>query len=233
MHHQKGAFMRLVGFVAIAASILCSALPAGAYTITNEAAIHTTTAGATEFATFDASTDTTVATISGGTVCPPPGGCDGSTNPTTSTVTAYLYMRSGVSDEATITFNAFQDYFGLVWGTPDTFNIIFFSNSTPLGSFFTGNAPGIGGNDTFTNFTADNNTEFFNKITLTGDACCFEVDNFAARAAPAVPEPSPLALLATGLGLSVFYVRRRFSGSDVRLAQTTVSALARVQVTAG
>src|SRR2546421_2460512 len=230
MHHQKGAFMRLVGFVAIAASILCSALPAGAYTITNEAAIHTTTAGATEFATFDASTDTSVATISGGTVCPPPGGCDGSTNPTTSPATAYLYMRSGVLDEATITFNALQDYFGLVWGTPDGFNMAFFNGSTPLTVF---GSTGFADNNAFTNFTAADNTEFFNKITLTGNGCCFEVDNFAARAAPAVPEPSPLALLATGLGLSVFYVRRRFSGSDVRLAQTTVSALARVQVTAG
>src|SRR2546429_1678239 len=113
MHHQKGAFMRLVGFVAIAASILCSALPAGAYTITSSAGIHTTTAGATEFATFDAPENTSVATISGGTVCPSSGGCEGSTNPTTSPATAYLYMRSDASDAAPIPFNAFQAYFGL------------------------------------------------------------------------------------------------------------------------
>src|SRR5437867_118009 len=155
MQHQKGAYMRLVGFVAIAASILCSALPAGAYTITTSAGIHTTTLDATEFATFEDPanpSDPSVATISGGTVCPqPPGNCDGSTNPTTSPVTAYLYMRSGAFDEATITFNALQDYFGLVWGTPDTFNIAFFNGSTPLEVF---GSQAFAGNDEFTNFTA-------------------------------------------------------------------------------
>jgi len=204
--------MRLVVFVAIAASVLCSALPAGAYTITSSAGIHTTTAGATEFATFDAPANPSVATISGGTVCQPPGGCAGSTNPT-SPVTAYLYMTSGMapSDSATITFTAFQNYFGLVWGTPDTYNTIgFFSDSTFLAAF-SGSDPGIAGNDAFTNFTAANSTEFFNRIILVTLQCCFEVDNFAARAVvSAVPEPSTLALLATGVGLSVLYVRRRY-----------------------
>jgi hypothetical protein len=196
--------MRLVLVLAIAGSTLCAAPVAEAYLVTNTTGTTTSTPGAVTFANFDAPTIASIATISGGSVCPGPAACSGATNPTG---TAFLSTRASAADAATITFTGSENYFGLVWGTPDSYNTLtFFRDATMTGSFTgTGIVPGG-----FTNFTASSPAEFFNRIVLSSSSCCFEVDNLAApRTVTAVPETSTLALLVTGLGVSVSYVRRR------------------------
>ena len=150
----------------------------------------TTTPGAVTFATFDAPTDASIATITGGSVCPS-GNCSGSTNPTG---TAYLF--TGPSQTSiTVTFAETEDYFGLFVGTEDSFNRIqFFNASTLIADFF---LPGSLAAE-FRNYTADNSSELFNRVVLSSTGCCFEVDNLATDARAAVPEPPTLLLLAVG-----------------------------------
>jgi len=178
----------------------------GVFKITaTESQLTTTVPGAvtfappSDFAGYSGSLVTPVATFSGGALNP-----GGSTNPDTgidSSIANYLAASSGVSE--TITFNATQKYFGMLWGSVDTSNTVsFFENGAPVASY-TGaelesnsvaltpwDAPG-----SFVDFVADGSG--FNQIVLSENTTFFETANYAVAG---VPEPTAWAMMLLGVG---------------------------------
>lgn len=123
---------------------------------------------------------------------------------------------STVSGGQTSTFNvgAAADYFGLYWGSIDTFNTISFYLGNSLVQSFSG-APAAsllqdGGqtswnSNRYINFNFVNAT--FDKVLLISGSNAFETDNHAFRKA-SVSEPMTLVLM--GLGLFGLLAARRF-----------------------
>lgn len=117
----------------------------------------------------------------------------------------------------TISFAAPQSYFGLLWGSVDTYNTLsFFSGATLLGSITGGQVtPQATGNQgaqgTF--YVNINSGLAFDRVVATSSQYAFEFDNLAWSAAPVgVPEPAALAMLAAGLaglGLALYLRRQR------------------------
>jgi len=123
----------------------------------------------------------------------------------------------GNTGSVTINFAQALDYFGLHWGSIDTYNSIeFFNGSTSLGSFSGSQVPltTASGNQTnpqdngFVNFLA-NQGETFDKIVLSSSGIAFETDNHSYRLA-SVPEPTAtLGLLAFGVMSAGSFVKRK------------------------
>jgi hypothetical protein len=112
----------------------------------------------------------------------------------------------------TISFTSSQQYFGLLWGSVDTYNTLSFYNGATLvgtitGSQVTPSATGDqGANGTYyVNINADP----FTSVRFTSSQYAFEFDNIAWGSKPiGTPEPGSLALLGLGLfGLGM--TRRR------------------------
>jgi len=122
-------------------------------------------------------------------------------NPSQSTQTAVLGLGTTAN------------YFGLFWGSIDTYNIIsFFLGNTEVASYNGGQLPDLtaDGNQTawssnrYINF--DFGAEKFDTVKITSHGYAFESDNHSFRAA--VPEPTTLLLM--GLGLFGLIAIRRF-----------------------
>lgn len=123
-------------------------------------------------------------------------------NPSQSTQTAILSL------------GAKANYFGLFWGSIDTYNIIsFFSNNQEVASYAGGDLPSLtaDGNQTawasnrYINF--DFGTATFDTVNIISHGYAFESDNHAFRKV-AVPEPMTLVLM--GVGLFGLVATRRF-----------------------
>jgi hypothetical protein len=107
------------------------------------------------------------------------------------------------------------DYFGLFWGSIDTYNVIsFFSGDTQVASFSGSDLPSLNANGDQTEWSSNRYINFdfgpasFNTVKFISTGFAFESDNHAYRNA-SVPEPMNMALM--GLGLFGLLIARRFS----------------------
>jgi hypothetical protein len=119
---------------------------------------------------------------------------------------------AGSTGSLTLNFAKSLDYFGLYWGSVDTYNYVdFYSGNTLLKTFgggdisTTARGSWTGASDNlFVNFFADPG-QTFSKIVLRSNNIAFESDNHAYRVsggdAAAVPEPFTIGGTLIGLAL--------------------------------
>lgn len=115
----------------------------------------------------------------------------------------YLTVGNG---SASLSLSSSYDYFGLFWGSADTYNhLSFFLNDVLIDSFSgdelaplmaSGNQTSYSSNR-FVNFLFSDGDRF-NRVTLRSDGYAFETDNHAFGNTTSVPEPSTLLLLGAG-----------------------------------
>ena len=166
----------------------------------------TTYAGASTFADtntfagYTGSVTTSVGTISGGSL-------NDGTNPDSGIDNSITNWLAGDPAE-TITFNANQSYFGMLWGSIDSYNTVDFYENGTLVDAVTGQelVAGTGAQNypnpgSFVDFVANSSADDFNEIVLSDSNgnCCFETDNYAVLGAVPVPEPGTLALFGMAL----------------------------------
>ena len=118
------------------------------------------------------------------------------------------YITSGYAGtaSATLAFSSPQEYFGLLWGSVDTYNSLFFYSGATLVGTVTGTEmnggidAGLGENGTL--YVNVNSDIPFDRVVATSSAPALEFDNIAFNPTPVppvVPEPGSLLLLGMGL----------------------------------
>ena len=126
--------------------------------------------------------------------------------------------RSVAGSALTLLLPFEADYFGLLWGSVDTFNTLSFFDGTTLVGTIRGSQvsalpngdQGPGG----TRYVNVTSTVAFDRVVASSTSFAFEIDNVAFREvgtttnAIPVPEPGSLALLGAGL-LGLGLARRR------------------------
>lgn len=122
---------------------------------------------------------------------------------------------SDTTHSATLSLGTQANYFGLFWGSIDTYNSIsFFLGNNLIGSFSGSQLPNLTASGNQSEWSSNRYINFdfggatFDTVQLNSSNFAFESDNHAYRKA-SVPEPMNLALM--GLGLFGLFAARRFN----------------------
>ena len=122
---------------------------------------------------------------------------------------------SDTTHTAVLNLGLQANYFGLFWGSIDSYNIIsFFSGDTQIGSFSGADLPSLSASGNQSEWSSNRYINFdfgpasFDSVKLISSGFAFESDNHAYRSA-SVPEPMNMMLMA--LGLFGLVIARRFN----------------------
>ncbi|MBH8552771.1 PEP-CTERM sorting domain-containing protein [Nostocaceae cyanobacterium CENA357] len=124
---------------------------------------------------------------------------------------------AGSTGSVTINFAKAIDYFGLYWGSVDTYNFVdVYSGGTLLKTFSGADVPGAQATGSWTS-NADNvfvnllasKGETFDKVVLRSNGRAFESDNHTYRLASVPESGSMLGLLAFGALSAGSFVKRK------------------------
>jgi len=138
--------------------------------------------------------------------------------PTGQDTTNYISVpkpNDGTGSVRVTNLGGFYSYFGIWWGSMDTYNTLEFYNGNTLVASVTGSEvanPSANGNQTFggtnryVNIFFNWNTEKFDNFIMKSTQYAFEADNIAL----ATPEPVSMLLFGTGLLGVGGYIRRKF-----------------------
>ena len=183
--------------VAVLTILVSIGVPAFGVTVTTTACCTSAVPGITSTITFNGSNTTDPAghaTYSGTILF------DGGTNPGGGG--DWLDQNGSTT---TVTFDLPLNYFGLLWGTPDSYNSLqLFNGLTQLGPTFTGSVV----SNPYVNFFADAG-EQFTRVVLSSPQCCYETDNHSYRLAASSGVPEPGTFFPAALAAAVWTLRRR------------------------
>lgn len=121
------------------------------------------------------------------------------------------YLSTGIGS-VTMLLGSSMQYFGLLWGSVDNYNVLSFYDGAVLVGSLTGSdvwADANGDQGVQGSFYVNiNSTLAFDRVVASSGGYAFEFDNVAYLAADPVPEPATLAMFGLGIVLMGFLRQR-------------------------